>query len=517
MVLLSLDIPHEQLISALSDQQMTLLDELVINADEQIWSRWCKERKRCKAPSPERKKMTQTNKNNIAQKLAVPVVDAPSSGKDAPRPPGVKITGKHNMNESLEESSVINEIIIAAVEGDVPGSDEIERNDADKIDENCDAIKLETEPHAIGIQTIKREFVEVLHEEGVEDSALSVEIVNQGVFICTICHRQYKTAELLEIHSHVHTYARPYKCHQCDFAFSNKHFLARHKLIHSGEKPFQCSYCEKTFSRKWHLKAHTRIHTGEKYKCRYCDKQFTHHSMYQKHEKDHTGPFFQCEVCNKTFVLYSHLKIHFRTHSKESHLCDICGKSICTKNELQRHKKRVHRVDAENNPISESIICEYCGQAFMLKRDLTVHMKRHLGQLLPCTVCDVQCLNQSRLNRHMLSHSNERSYKCKNCPKTFKHRAGFVRHVKTVHQTQRELCPMCQSSFASTDSLKRHLNRVHKVVEVDKVLEKQKLMIRELEQQPEGDTPCEVEEELEEFVIPAEDSINLDTSIEQQI
>ena len=46
--------------------------------------------------------------------------------------------------------------------------------------------------------------------------------------------------------------------------------------IYTGEKPYKCSNCDKAFTDKSNLKIHMSIYTSKKpYKCSHCDKDFS--------------------------------------------------------------------------------------------------------------------------------------------------------------------------------------------------------------------------------------------------
>ena len=53
-----------------------------------------------------------------------------------------------------------------------------------------------------------------------------------------------------------HTGEKPYKCSQCDTAFSYDTQLSNHMRTHTGEKLYKCSECEKTFSTNSNLYSH---------------------------------------------------------------------------------------------------------------------------------------------------------------------------------------------------------------------------------------------------------------------
>ncbi len=59
-----------------------------------------------------------------------------------------------------------------------------------------------------------------------------------------------------------HTFEKPHKCKQCDYASVELSKLRRHERAHTGEKPYQCEICEYASCDTFKLKRHMRIHTG---------------------------------------------------------------------------------------------------------------------------------------------------------------------------------------------------------------------------------------------------------------
>uniref|UniRef100_A0A8C4R2R1 Si:ch211-263k4.2 n=1 Tax=Eptatretus burgeri TaxID=7764 RepID=A0A8C4R2R1_EPTBU len=71
------------------------------------------------------------------------------------------------------------------------------------------------------------------------------------------------------------------------------------------------------------------------------------------------------------------------------------------------------------------------------------------------------CLRLSLLEQHMQMHTEEREYKCDQCPKAFNWKSNLIRHQMSHDINKRYECENCDKVFTDPSNLQRHIRSQH--------------------------------------------------------
>ncbi|XP_037648881.1 zinc finger protein 846 isoform X6 [Sebastes umbrosus] len=115
------------------------------------------------------------------------------------------------------------------------------------------------------------------------------------------------------------------------------------------------------------------------------------------------------------------------------------------------------------NQVRKNHACEACGKAFRDVYHLNRHRLSHSDEKpYFCPICQQRFKRKDRMSYHVRSHQGgvEKPYVCPHCAKAFSRPDHLNSHVRQVHSTERPFkCTTCTSAFATRDRLRAHLVR----------------------------------------------------------
>lgn len=331
-------------------------------------------------------------------------------------------------------------------------------------------------------------------------------------YLCPICKSPFPNPASVRRHVFTHVKDKVFQCGFCSEKFRAIRYLRGHlkQKHHHETRSFECFMCHKEFNHSQFrsMKDHIQTHQFENLHCMLCYKKFKEYRFYQLHMMNihpkgiylknknqmqqepidyHEKPVittYECYVCRKDFrerrLLRSHMKLHVQQprlclvcgifcssatslsrHMKlhdsdetKSHLCTICGKGFKIRQYLLRHNRKEHQLWADN----QQPICQICGAYFDKKSLLHAHMKTHPFEETRnfiCSICGHAARNAYNLRRHMQTHSNDRSFECPICQKTF-HPRYAKDHMKSHTEARKHKCSDCGKRFKRKYALKQH-------------------------------------------------------------
>jgi len=303
--------------------------------------------------------------------------------------------------------------------------------------------------HNIPVVRDSRSFDEVGKSEVLEDI---------DSITCQLCN--FKTAEknlmikhIESIHSEVSLdISKTKSCKFCHFTTDCRKKLKQHKKREHKHllKVFPCNEPNCSFMSHWEesIKLHRKFHVEMKdypgVKCDYCD------FIYKYHPSDQRG----LRKCKQT--LNEHMNDE---HADQKLKCDLCDKCVWTEQQLRVHKTR-HENSREDGTFSCDKCNYVCAKAHRLKFHIdAVHLgiKKHL-----CDWCPSAFATTSALNKHILSHTNERNFQCPFCEKAFHSKGNLNTHIRTHTGEKPFTCDICGKSFSDQAYFAKH-KRLHEV------------------------------------------------------
>lgn len=143
---------------------------------------------------------------------------------------------------------------------------------------------------------------------------------------------------------------------------------------------------------------------------------------------------------------------------KKIYKCAIeeCGKTFQHLTSIIMHERCVHSDE-------RSFTCEICSKSFKTRSNLNVHIKMHKNQRdHHCSTCKQSFFTSSHLKAHVKIHLLEKSYKCElpGCGKSFIHLSSFKKHQAFHSGIKSHQCAVCQRNFSQICHLREHL-KIH--------------------------------------------------------
>ncbi len=286
---------------------------------------------------------------------------------------------------------------------------------------------------------------------------------------CTMPDCNYRAPNRFQLNQHftcVHSNAeRKFKCGLCPKAFHRKCDLQSHtKTVHEKLKRFTCSFCGLQYFRQSELTRHERSHTNKKpFQCNVCGQAYSSAKSLEVHKMDHTGDKpFVCEQCGFATKRKDSLQAHQQTHLEvRKYQCDICGMQISKKSLLKIHKRK--------HTGEKTFKCQYCDEYFMHRDTRNSHEQRHPEwtgvRNYVCNICGQGCVRNSKLQRHMLTHTGKKSLQCMKCEFRTNYKSSLREHQK-IHDVsmqtgeKRFQCMKCDYKTNRKSNLGQH-QKVH--------------------------------------------------------
>ncbi|XP_077449234.1 vascular endothelial zinc finger 1-like [Stigmatopora argus] len=226
------------------------------------------------------------------------------------------------------------------------------------------------------------------------------------------------------------------------------------KKEHKGKTPFVCGYCNKAFRDSYHLRRHESSHTGIKMVSRpkkTAQTAPTMVPMISTMQRENNG--------NVSYISTAAGIFSTATTSVSS------GASIMTSamGNMGHHQQSVPKKPAK--PVKKNHGCEMCGKAFRDVYHLNRHKLSHSDEKpFECPICHQRFKRKDRMTYHVRSHDGgvHKPYVCSVCGKGFSRPDHLSCHVKHVHSSERPFkCQVtaCTSAFATKDRLRSHMIR----------------------------------------------------------
>ena len=286
---------------------------------------------------------------------------------------------------------------------------------------------------------------------------------NPGQHECLVKDCQVWVKNEKELKKHVdsnHKHLGLEWCLKCSLFVLN---LEDHnKLQHETQLNFQpiygvcegqlCSWegCDFMSTSSTHMAGHMKKKHGSFIKCEPCGKKFQ--NIEEHNRKFHpTKDSLKCdfEYCDKLFSSNRALRMHKYTHTREKVKCEECGVEV---SKIRQHMRFVHEKDLR-------YLCDHSD--CQLRFPSNIHLQRHLKQVHQkerekCTICKKKVSN---LKSHIkLVHDKIKDYQCPECEKSFQTRSHLKKHVTQIHLGLREECPECGKKVKD---LKSHIKFSH--------------------------------------------------------
>ncbi|RXM95897.1 Kinesin-like protein KIF22 [Acipenser ruthenus] len=230
---------------------------------------------------------------------------------------------------------------------------------------------------------------------------------------------------------------KDHACDACGKAFRDVYHLNRHKLSHSDEKPFECPVCQQRFKRKdrmsyhfkngYNLRRHQAVHTGVRREGRDGGARVPV-SLLQLPGSEVTAPAPPQPDSGVTAATAS------------------LGVNMGMNVNLGASNQAGGGVGNTIQPLDASL---------SLSAPVSVPVSvcaRRVRKDHACDACGKAFRDVYHLNRHKLSHSDEKPFECPVCQQRFKRKDRMSYHVRS-HQGGVEkpyVCPHCSKGFSRT-------------------------------------------------------------------
>ncbi|XP_053131601.1 vascular endothelial zinc finger 1 isoform X2 [Hemicordylus capensis] len=215
------------------------------------------------------------------------------------------------------------------------------------------------------------------------------------------------------------------------------------------EKPktsFVCTYCSKAFRDSYHLRRHESCHTGIKLVSRPKKAPATMVPLISTIAGDNSRTSLVSTIAGILSTV--------TTSSSAANPGSSAGAAAMPVTQAAKKPSK---------PVKKNHACEMCGKAFRDVYHLNRHKLSHSDEKpFECPICNQRFKRKDRMTYHVRSHEGgiTKPYTCGVCGKGFSRPDHLSCHVKHVHSTERPFkCQTCTAAFATKDRLRTHMVR----------------------------------------------------------